>query len=133
MRFTSCLRPATLLKKRLEHRCFPVNFAKFLRTPFFTEHLWWLLLQEVELVGELILSKTQIISKTKILKAFHARGITQLTKSYVIILDIYLEKQNYSTRHFPLKMKKKVFGIKYAEQQKMYPILYSLLGRVKTL
>ena len=29
-----CLRPATLLKKRLWHRCFPVNFAKFLRTPF---------------------------------------------------------------------------------------------------
>ena len=28
------LRPATLLKKRLWHRCFPVNFPKFLRTPF---------------------------------------------------------------------------------------------------
>ena len=28
------LSPATLLKKRLWHRCFPVNFAKFLRTPF---------------------------------------------------------------------------------------------------
>ena len=26
--------PATLLKKRLLHRCFPANFAKFLRTPF---------------------------------------------------------------------------------------------------
>ena len=26
-------------KMRLRHRCFPVNFAKFLRTPFFTEHL----------------------------------------------------------------------------------------------
>ena len=26
---------STLLKKRLWHRCFPVNFAKFLRTPFF--------------------------------------------------------------------------------------------------
>ena len=26
--------PATLLKKRLWHRCFPVSFAKFLRTPF---------------------------------------------------------------------------------------------------
>ena len=39
------LRPATLLKKRLWHRCFPVNFLKFLRTLFFTEHLWWLLLQ----------------------------------------------------------------------------------------
>ena len=29
------LRPATLLKKRLWHSCFPVNSAKFLRTPFF--------------------------------------------------------------------------------------------------
>ena len=28
------LRPATLLKKRLWHRCFPTNFVKFLRTPF---------------------------------------------------------------------------------------------------
>ena len=38
--------PATLLKKRLWHRCFPVNLAKFPRTRFFTEHLWWLLLTE---------------------------------------------------------------------------------------
>ena len=37
-------RPATLSKKRLWHRCFPVNFAKFLKTPFVTEHLRWLLL-----------------------------------------------------------------------------------------
>ena len=28
------LRPPTLLKNRLWHRCFPVNCAKFLRTPF---------------------------------------------------------------------------------------------------
>ena len=40
-------RPATLLKKRLWQRCFPVNFVKFLRTPFFIEHLWWLLLLKV--------------------------------------------------------------------------------------
>ena len=26
--------PATLLKKRVRHRCFPINFAKFLRTAF---------------------------------------------------------------------------------------------------
>ena len=37
------LRPATLLENRLWHRCFPVNFVKFLRTPFLTEHLQWLL------------------------------------------------------------------------------------------
>ena len=28
------LRPATLLKKRLWYRCFPVNFVKLLRKPF---------------------------------------------------------------------------------------------------
>ena len=38
---------ATLLKKRPWHRCLPVNFAKFLRTPFLTEHLRWLLLNDI--------------------------------------------------------------------------------------
>ena len=38
------LRPANLLKQRLWRRCFLENFAKFLRTPFLIEHLWWLLL-----------------------------------------------------------------------------------------
>ena len=38
------LRHATLSKRRLWHRCFPVNFAKFLRTPFFIEHIRELLL-----------------------------------------------------------------------------------------
>ena len=33
------LRPATLLRKRLWHWCFHVNFAKFLGTLFLTEHL----------------------------------------------------------------------------------------------
>ena len=32
-------KPATLLKNRLWHRWFPANFVKFLKTPFFTEHL----------------------------------------------------------------------------------------------
>ena len=40
------LRLATLLKKRLWHRRFPVSFAKLLRTPFLAEHLRWLLLNE---------------------------------------------------------------------------------------
>ena len=31
------------IKKSPWHRCFPVNCAKFLRTPFFTEHIRWLL------------------------------------------------------------------------------------------
>ena len=39
------LRPAYLLKKRLWHKYFPMNFAKFLRTPLFTDHLRWLLFE----------------------------------------------------------------------------------------
>ena len=38
------VRPATLLKKRLWHRCFPVIFVKFSRTSISMEHLRWLLL-----------------------------------------------------------------------------------------
>ena len=38
------LKPANLLKKRLRHRYFSVNFAKFLEAPFLTEHLRYLLL-----------------------------------------------------------------------------------------
>ena len=41
------LKPGTLLKKSLWPRCFPANIAKFLRTPLFTEYLWWLLLKHI--------------------------------------------------------------------------------------
>ena len=34
------LRSATLSKKRLWYRCFPVNFAKFLRTPLLRTPFW---------------------------------------------------------------------------------------------
>ena len=34
------LRLATLLKRRLWHMCFPLNFAKFFKDTFFTEHSW---------------------------------------------------------------------------------------------
>ena len=39
------LQPATLLKYRLWHRCFPVDFGKFLRTPFLQNTSWWVLLR----------------------------------------------------------------------------------------
>ena len=39
------LKSAILLNKRLWYRYFPVNFAKFLRTPFLIKHLRWLLLR----------------------------------------------------------------------------------------
>ena len=47
--FVIKLQPNTcnFIEKRLWHRCFPVNFVKFLGTPFFIEQLWWLLLDEM--------------------------------------------------------------------------------------
>ena len=42
----TCARVSLILKERLCHKCFPVNFGKFLRIPFpfLIEHPWWLLL-----------------------------------------------------------------------------------------
>ena len=56
----TCARVSFILKERLWHKCFPVNFAKFLRTrfPFLIEYLWWLLL----------LTESEICSKLPIRK-----------------------------------------------------------------
>ena len=47
-----CARVSFLIKlqpkKRLWHRCFPVNIAKFLKTPFFIELLGWRPLVKLE-------------------------------------------------------------------------------------
>ena len=52
------LRPATLLKKRLWHRCFSVNFAKFLRTPFLTKQLRWHVLDPMDKILEKLANMT---------------------------------------------------------------------------
>ena len=39
----------------LRHRCFPVNFAKFLRTPFCTEHLQWLLSEYLVVTPDILI------------------------------------------------------------------------------
>ena len=57
LRPTTLLNETTLLKKRLWHRCFPVNFAKFLTTPF---------LQNTS--GRLLLNQTLRLTKSALLK-----------------------------------------------------------------
>ena len=37
------LKTGNSIKKKLQHKCFPVKFAKVFRTPFFTEQLQWIL------------------------------------------------------------------------------------------
>ena len=50
----AALRPETLLKKRLWHMCFPVNFAKFLRAPFLQNISRRLLLKRTEKIKKWI-------------------------------------------------------------------------------
>ena len=56
----SGLRLATLFIKRLWHRCFPVNFVKFLRTRFYIEHHWWLLFPHLSLYILLLPCRTTL-------------------------------------------------------------------------
>ena len=66
------LRPETLFKTRLWHRCFPVNIAKFQRTPFFIEGLWWVLLDNQDSWGKISLIIVKIMSQGIVLKGQRA-------------------------------------------------------------
>ena len=62
------LRPATLLKKKLWHRCFPMNFVKFRRTRFFTERLRLLLMKFIVLLviaSKIVNKQTNKFTQTK--------------------------------------------------------------------
>ena len=53
---------ATLLKKSFLHGCFPVNFVKILRTPFFTEQLRRLFLDAGSIYLSLYNDKMYLLS-----------------------------------------------------------------------
>ena len=46
----SGLQACNFVKKRLQHRCLPVNIAKFLRIPILKNICEWLLLSDVNLI-----------------------------------------------------------------------------------
>ena len=54
-------------EKRLQFRQFPVKFAEFLITLFFTEHLGWLLLNIFE---SPLKSKNMVLCESKLLSSF---------------------------------------------------------------
>ena len=65
------LTPATLLKKRLWHRCFPVNFAKFLRTPFYRTPLG-----DCFCIDDIFLNKSQqTFTCPKLIIETHEKGV----------------------------------------------------------
>ena len=59
--FNTAFRPATLFKKRLQHWCFSVKFAKFLRTPILRNIWERLLLPPIKfrLIGRLTMAPTK--------------------------------------------------------------------------
>ena len=57
--------PTTLLKKRLWHRCFPANVAKFLRTPCFQNTFGRLLLSVSEMMKTAEQAGTKMVRPSK--------------------------------------------------------------------
>ena len=89
------LSPATLLKKRLWYRCFPVNFVKFLRTTFYIEHLWWLLLNKAitrekdclpYVCFVLLFFSLALVGRSRILSAFKMDLFVNKVKDWKLLL-----------------------------------------------
>ena len=59
-----------MTKKRLQHKCFPVDLTKLLRTPFFIKHLYF---EDI--------SSPKAFCKTGVLKFFPKFTILQLSAS----------------------------------------------------
>ena len=88
------LRTATLLKKRLWYRCFPVNFEKFLRTPFFTEGLPWLLLYEIITINHFCVYRKNTRKHNQHFKLLFFKNKFTL---WHIRLNIYIWKINFTS------------------------------------
>ena len=96
------LRPATLLKKSLWHTCFPVSFPKFQRTPFYIEHLMWLLL------NVWLCSKNATKDFNKCLCEFNILSFSsRLVKYFFLFINFYFFQ--YSKRIFKFCCKRLIF------------------------
>ena len=97
------LRRATFLKKRLCHRCFPVNFSKFLKTHFFIELLRWLLLS---------------ILKPLDLQRYLCKRVSKLVTIYFIstflvlvgIFCVYSWRTQVFLLHYTIEVSRDLFG-----------------------
>ena len=87
----SGLRPATLLKKRLQQRCFPVNFLKFLGTPFLQKTSQRLLLFVIHLTVSFCKEVLYIYSNLLLLEK------STKTHNFIHFID-----QNINTRNHTL-------------------------------
>ena len=99
----SGLRPATLLKKRLQQRYFPVNFVKFSRTPFlqntsrrpFVIYLSFILQRSF-----VYLSEPSFVRKIDKNSQFCYLFILQIHFVLYIVNAFYTIDQNINTRNY---------------------------------
>ena len=93
--------PATLLKKRLWRRCFPVNFTKFLRTPFLENTSGRLLLKrkDIPAIQSGFMNKTlkAIIKRSHDIKQGSSEAATRriLFKNVFFKILQFLQKNTY--------------------------------------
>ena len=79
------LQTSNFIKKWLQHRCFPVNFANFLRTAFSIEHLWWRVLCLLEREEE---ESVEQRSKEKCFKLKKKMKTCKCKYNYVNIIEL---------------------------------------------
>ena len=85
------------IKKSLWYRCFPVNFAEFLRTPFLMEHLLWLLLFTD---GAIPLHNFEFWKKKKIVPLLTKQFFSRRFQSYKIFHERVSCVKNGTQRQF---------------------------------
>ena len=87
--------PKNFINVTGKHTCFAVKFAKFLWTPLFTEHLWWLLLSMLLFMNvfsftSLLLPHFHYFLKVMLLSSFE-ETLSSLYHYYYIITIIIPE------------------------------------------
>ena len=88
------LRPATLLKKRLWHSCFPVNFAKFLRTPFLQNSSRRLLLNQFQQSDAFHIETSYLICNANQMAGSYMKCNTELKWVNASMIDAFETVKN---------------------------------------
>ena len=108
------------IKKRLQHRRFPKNVAKFLRTAFLAELLWWLLL-----IFSAIYSLNFLQSKDRKSKTFWRENTKSLVSCLTIIFSIRtLWDRDGHPRYF-----KKRGSVKFDVSKLLFPDIGKISNR----
>ena len=94
-------RPATFLKNRHQHRCFPVNTAKFLRTPILKKTCERLLLEYFEKVKHFLVTNWLLEMKNQLLELTNYSFIydQQFLSSFVIKLSLKVSHCQKLVKH----------------------------------